>query len=47
MKNSEDRNTRILHKLETKIAMEKFEQENLVQNRKRDREYRHERGTYR
>ena len=36
MKNSEDRNTRILHKLETKIAMEKFEQENLVQNRKRE-----------
>ena len=25
-----------MHKLETKIAMEKFEQENLVQNRKRE-----------
>lgn len=36
MNNSEDRNNRILQKLETKIAMEKFEQENFAKNRKKE-----------
>lgn len=35
MKSSEDRNQRILQTLEAKIAMEKFEQENLLENRRK------------
>lgn len=35
MNNSEDRNNRILQKLEKRIAMENFEQENLLENRKK------------
>lgn len=36
MNNIEDRNKRILQTLETKIAMEKFEQESLAQNRRKE-----------
>lgn len=36
MNNSEDRNKRILQELENRIAIEKFEQENLIKSRKRE-----------